>query len=96
MKRGKIPLRKRVVVWLRRHTNTLRDVGWAVRRFFTLEPRPEDIRLRREVERMLDDGIMFTGWRSIERDLRHAMRSEHALDEAREKRVQLWEERRRR
>lgn len=75
MSKGTPPLRRRVVIWLRRHTNTLRDIGWEVRRFFTLEPRPEDIRLRQEVTRLLESeyGLQFMPWRQIEKTLRLAL-----------------------
>lgn len=66
---------RRTLIWLRRHTNRLRKAGWAVRRFFTLEARPEDIHLRREVEKLLDQkyGLDFMPHPQIEKILREAL-----------------------
>lgn len=75
MTRKHLPLRRRLVIGLRRHTNRLRKAGGAVRRFFTLEARPEDIYLRREVEKLLDQkyGLDFMPHRQIEKILREAL-----------------------
>ena len=73
--RKHLPLRRRLVIGLRRRTNGLRKVVWAVRRFFTLEARPEDIYLRREVERLLGGkyGLNYMPTRQIEKILRIAL-----------------------
>lgn len=73
--RKHLPLRRRLVIGYRRRFNRLRKIGWAIRRFFTLEARPEDIKLRREVEKILDrpHGLMFVPYRQIEKELRIAL-----------------------
>ena len=67
---------RRMMLWFRRRFNGARRVGRAVRRFFTLEARPEDAKLRREVERLLSGkyGLQFIPWRQIEKTLREALR----------------------
>ena len=67
---------RRTVIWYRRRFNGARKAGRAVRRFFTLEARPEDVRLRREVEILLSGryGLQFMPWRQIEKTLREALR----------------------
>lgn len=44
-----------------------------VRRFFTLEARPEDVRLRQDVRRLLKDGLQFMPWRQAEKTLHIAL-----------------------
>lgn len=72
--RRHLPLRRRLVIGLRRRTNNLRKFAWSVRRFFTLEARPEDILLRREVERLLEEGLQFMPYRQIENRLSTALK----------------------
>ena len=73
--RKHLPLRRRLVIEFRRRTNGLRKVAWAVRRFFTLEARPEDIKLRREVKVLLEGkyGLQFMPYLQIEKILRIAL-----------------------
>lgn len=42
----------------------------SIRRFFTLEARPEDVRLRKIVEQLLNGDIQFMPWRQLEKQLR--------------------------
>ena len=73
--RKHLPLRRRLAIGLRRRTNGLRKVAWAIRRFFTLEARPEDIVLRREVKKLLEGkyGLAYIPYRQIEKTLRMAL-----------------------
>ena len=73
--RKHLPLRRRLAIGLRRRFNRARKIGWAVRRFFTLEARPEDIKLRREVEALLEGkyGLAYTPGPQIEKALRIAL-----------------------
>jgi hypothetical protein len=85
----KPPLRKKLV-------NKLRRAYGEVRRFLTLEPRPEDIRLRRTVEELLagDDGIQFTPWRYVEKQLREALRTDREVRDDRDRKDALRKKRR--